>query len=112
MFARGDRRVGKAILRAYELGCVYDAWGDMMKYDLWVQAMEETGISLEFYNYRERSTEEILPWDFIDIGVRKQFLISEWNKAKEGVTTPNCREKCSACGAMCYKGGVCLESKN
>lgn len=111
LFARGDRRVGKAILRAYEKGCIYDAWSDKLNYEKWLSAMEETGVSLEFYNYRERSTDEILPWDFIDIGVTKEFMKKEWANARAGIVTPNCREKCSGCGAFCYEGGVCRESK-
>ena len=68
-------------------------------------------ISYILYNYRERSVDEILPWDFIDIGVTKAFMKREWENARKGVVTPNCREKCSACGAFCYEGGVCREGK-
>ncbi|MBR3036176.1 MAG: B12-binding domain-containing radical SAM protein, partial [Lachnospiraceae bacterium] len=112
VFARGDRRVGKAILTAYQNGCMYDAWGDQMKYDVWMDAFEKCGISMDFYNYRERDIDELFPWDFIDIGVTKEYLKREWMRAKNGELTANCRQKCSGCGAMCYQGGVCFESKD
>ncbi len=112
LFARGDRRVSEVILRAYRKGCIFDAWSEYLKIDLWREAMEESGVSFSFYNFRERSVDEILPWDFIDIGVRKDFLRSEWEKSKRYETTENCRKKCSNCGASCYQGGVCFESKN
>ena len=75
-------------------------------------AFKETGVDIEFYTLRERSTDEILPWDFIDAGVTKKFLIREWEQAKAETVTPNCRQKCSGCGVLKYKGGVCCESKN
>ena len=112
LFARGDRRVADAIEEAYRRGCIYDAWAEHLKYDVWMQVFEEKGISLQFYNYRERSVDEILPWDHIDIGVTKAYMKREWEKAKRGETTPNCREKCSGCGAACFKGGVCYEDQN
>ena len=110
--ARGDRRCADVILKAYEKGALYDAWTENFDYDIWKEAFKETGVNLEFYTLRERSTDEILPWDFIDAGVTKEFLEREWQRAKEGVVTENCRQKCSACGAMKFKGGVCLEGKN
>mgnify|MGYP000827607776 FL=1 len=109
LLARGDRKVAKAILRAYEKGCIYDAWGEQFHYDRWLEAFEETGIDLDFYTTRERSLEEIFPWDFIDIGVTKKFLEREWKRAKEETVTPNCRMQCSGCGAKKYEGGVCYE---
>ncbi|MDO5422766.1 MAG: TIGR03960 family B12-binding radical SAM protein [Eubacteriales bacterium] len=112
LLARGDRKVGKAILRAYELGALYDAWSETFHYEYWTQAFAETGLDLDFYTTRERSPEEILPWDFIDIGVTKQFLLREWERSKRGEVTGNCRAACSGCGAARYKGGVCVESKN
>ena len=110
VFARGDRRVGKAILEAYQLGCIYDSWGEHFKYDLWLQAFENTGVDIGFYNLRERDLDEILPWDFIDIGVTKKFLQREWENAMAGKVTPNCRMQCSGCGAASFGGGVCIES--
>lgn len=109
LLARGDRRVAKAILRAYEKGCIYDAWGEQFHYDRWLEAFDETGIDLDFYTTRERSLDEIFPWDFIDIGVTKKFLEREWKRAGEETVTPNCRMQCSGCGAKKYEGGVCYE---
>ena len=110
--ARGDRRASEVILKAYEKGALYDAWSESFRYDIWKEAFAETGIDIEFYTFRERSTDEILPWDFIDAGVTKEFLIREWKQAKGEVVTPNCRQKCAGCGARRYKGGVCYEGKN
>jgi len=110
LLARGDRRVGKAILRAYEKGALYDAWSETFHYDIWQSALEETGITYDFYNFRERTPEEILPWDFINIGVSRKFLEREWNRSKEEIVTPNCRQGCSGCGAKTYGGGVCYEN--
>lgn len=111
VFARGDRRCGKVIEEAYRLGCLYDAWTEVFDNEKWMKAFENTGIDIAFYNERERSISELLPWDFIDIGVTKEFLIREWEKAKKGEITENCREKCSGCGAAKFGGGVCIESK-
>ena len=110
--ARGDRRCSKVILKAYEKGALYDAWSESFHYDIWKEAFKETGVDIEFYTLRERSTNEILPWDFIDAGVTKKFLIREWEQAKAETVTPNCRQKCAGCGVLKYKGGVCCESKN
>ena len=75
--------------------------------------MEKAGISLDFYAYRQRDLDEVLPWDFIDVGVRKDFFKKEWQRATvEQVVTPNCRMQCSGCGAAGFKGGVCFEGKN
>ena len=110
--ARGDRRCSDVILSAYRKGALYDAWSESFSYDIWKEAFRETGIDIEFYTLRERSTDEILPWDFIDAGVTKEFLIREWNQAKVETVTPNCRQRCSGCGVRKYKGGVCCEGKN
>ena len=110
--ARGHRRASEVILKAYEKGALYDAWSESFRYDIWKEAFAETGIDIEFYTLRERSTDEILPWDFIDAGVTKEFLIREWKQAKGEVVTPNCRQKCAGCGARRYEGGVCYEGKN
>ena len=110
--ARGDRRCADVILKAYEKGALYDAWTENFDYDIWKDAMADCGVDMTFYTLRERSLDEILPWDFIDTGVSRRFLEREWQRAKEGVVTENCRQKCSACGAMKFKGGVCLEGKN
>ena len=110
--ARGDRRCSKVILRAYKKGAIYDAWSESFDYNIWKESFAETNTDIDFYTLRERSTDEILPWDFIDAGVTKKFLIHEWEQAKKETVTPNCRQKCSGCGAMRYGGDVCYESKN
>ena len=112
VFARGDRKVGKALLEAYKLGCLYDSWSEHFNNDLWMQAFENTGVDIAFYNLRKRELDEIFPWDFIDIGVTKKFLMREWTRAMEEKVTPNCRMGCSGCGAAIYGGGVCFEGKN
>lgn len=111
VLARGDRRLGKAILAAYKKGCIYDAWSEHFQAEKWTEAFLETGISVDFY-LRERPLEEIFPWDFIDIGVSKKFLQREWENAKKEVVTPNCRSKCQGCGAASFGGGVCFENQN
>lgn len=110
LLARGDRKVAKTVLRAYELGCLYDAWSDSYDNEKWQQAIKDTGIDMDFYITRERSTDELLPWDFIDIGVTKKFLKNEWENAKNETVTPNCRMKCNGCGAAVFGGGVCFEN--
>ncbi len=109
VFARGDRRLGEVIIRAVEKGCKFDAWGEHFKFDAWLEAFEELGIDPDFYNLRERSYDEVLPWDHIDIGVTKEFLMRENEKAKAGITTKNCRERCAGCGMKRFKAGVCCE---
>lgn len=112
VFARGDRRTAAVIEEAYRLGCLYDSWTESFDNHLWMQAFDNTGVSIDFYTLRERDTEELLPWDFIDIGVSKRFLKKEWERAREGVVTPNCRMQCSGCGAAAFRGGVCYEGQN
>ncbi|MBR5583564.1 MAG: B12-binding domain-containing radical SAM protein, partial [Lachnospiraceae bacterium] len=102
-------KVAKAILAAYNKGCIYDAWGEQFHYDRWLDAFEETGLDLDFYTTRARELDEVFPWDFIDIGVTKKFLEREWKRATDETVTPNCRMQCSGCGAMKYEGGVCYE---
>lgn len=112
VFARGDRRVGKVIEEAYSMGCIYDAWSEQFAYGKWLAAFEHARLDIAFYNERERRADELFPWDFIDIGVTKSFLRREWERAMNAEVTPNCRQKCSACGAGVFEGGVCIESKN
>ncbi len=112
VLARGDRRVGKVILNAYRRGCLYDAWSENFRNDLWMKAFEEEGIDIMFYTKRERDLDEVLPWDFIDVGVSKEFFKREWQRAKEQLVTPNCRVECQGCGAAKFGGGVCFEAKN
>ena len=108
VFARGDRRLAQVLIRAHEKGIRFDGWNQFFSMEKWQEAFDECGIDPHFYT-RERSFDEILPWDMIDVGVRKDFLISEAKKAEQGIVTPNCRQKCSGCGANCFKGGVCYE---
>ena len=107
LLARGDRRCSAAILEAYRLGAMYDAWIETWDYSRWLKACENTGVDINFFALRERSVDEILPWDFIDIGVTKDFLLREWKHAQEGVVTPNCKEQCSGCGAARFGTGIC-----
>lgn len=109
VFAKGDRRLGKVLMTAQKLGCKFDGWSDFFDYDKWMQAFEICGIDPEFYALRRIGYDEILPWDYADIGVPKSFLIKEHKKAYEEKTTPSCREKCSGCGAASFGGGVCFE---
>ncbi len=111
VFARGDRRLSKVLVAAYEKGCMFDAWTENFSFTPWEEAFRETGVDPRFYYNRERKSDEILPWDFIDTGVTKSFLLREYENAKAGCVTPNCRQKCSGCGAAKYHGGVCYESK-
>lgn len=107
VFARGDRRLGEVLIRAFELGCKLDSWNECFDMDKWRRAFDDCGADMDFYT-RERGADELFPWDFVDIGVTKDFLAAENEKAKRAETTPNCRQKCSACGAasLC-EGGVC-----
>ncbi|MBQ6376232.1 MAG: TIGR03960 family B12-binding radical SAM protein [Lachnospiraceae bacterium] len=112
LLARGDRRVADVIECAYRMGCVFDAWTDFFDYRKWQAAYEACGLSIGFYTRRERPLTEVFPWDFIDIGVTKEFLKREWLRAvNEGKTTPNCRVSCSGCGAARYGKGVCFEKR-
>ena len=112
VMARGDRRIAPVIEEAYRLGCLFDSWTETFRNDLWMEAFENTGVDISFYNQRVREKDEIFPWDFIDIGVSRSFLYWEWERALNETVTPNCREKCSGCGAAGFGGGVCYEGKN
>lgn len=111
IFARGDRRLAKSIYDAYHAGCIYDAWSEYFKYDIWMKTFETNGVNPDFYTCRERSREEILPWDFIDAGITKEFLWREYQKGLEEIVTPNCRRACAGCGANSFHGGVCYEER-
>lgn len=110
VLARGDRRIAQVIAKVYEDGGFYDAWSEYFDYERWLKAFEECGVDPNFYTMRERSLEEILPWDFINAGVTKEFLIREWKNALAESVTPNCRMRCSGCGSRVYGGGVCYEN--
>ena len=112
VMARGDRRIAPVIEEAYRLGCLFDSWTETFRNDLWMEAFENTGVDISFYNQRVREKDEIFPRDFIDIGVSRSFLYWEWERALNETVTPNCREKCSGCGAAGFGGGVCYEGKN
>lgn len=105
VFARGDRRLGKVLELAHEKGCRFDGWHEHFSYEKWMEAFSEAEIDPDFYALRERSYEEILPWDFIDCGVKKAFLIDENQKAMDELLTPYCREKCSNCGISEFSKG-------
>ncbi|HHT87884.1 MAG TPA: TIGR03960 family B12-binding radical SAM protein [Clostridiales bacterium] len=108
VLARGDRRLSRVIYDAYMFGCLYDSWSEHFNYDKWMKAFEKNGVSISFYNSRERHEDEMFPWDIIDAGVSKSFLLREYRRAKSGKTTPNCRELCYNCGAKKFGGGVCV----
>ena len=112
VLARGDRRVGAVIEEAYRRGALFDSWSEYFQNEIWMDAFASCGVSIDFYTTRERKPDEIFPWDFINAGVSKEFLAREWQKAMQGEVTPNCRQRCSGCGALQFKGGVCHESKN
>lgn len=110
VLARGDRRVGQVILKVYEKGGIFDAWSEFFDYDRWISSFTECGIDPDFYTMRERSLDEVFPWDFIDTGVTKEFLKREWENATQESVTPNCRMRCSGCGVKRFGGGVCYEN--
>ena len=112
VIARGDRKLGKAIYLAWKKGCRLDSWSECFDYDKWMEAIREAGLTVEFYASRTRDLDEILPWDHIDVGVSKNFLKREWEKAQRAEVTKNCREQCAGCGAsrlLDRKDGVCVE---
>ncbi len=109
VLARGDRKISKVIYDAYQAGCLYDSWSEHFRYEKWVEAFEKNGIPMEFYSSREREEDEIFPWDFIDVGVSKDFLLREYKRAIGEKVTPNCRQTCFNCGAKAFGGGVCFE---
>lgn len=109
VFARGDRRLATVLEEAQKQGCKMDGWSECFDYDRWMSIFEQCGVDPTFYNQRRRSFDEVLPWDHIDMGIKKSFLIAECKKAYENATSPDCKQKCSACGAACFKGGICYE---
>ena len=107
VLARGDRRLSKVIELAWKKGCKFDSWDDQFKYDMWMEAFEEAGLDPKFYANRRRDFDEILPWDHLDYGISKKFLINENKKAHESITTPHCRIQCAGCGSNKLNGGKC-----
>ena len=112
ILARGDRRLCDTMIKIYEKGGIFAAWSEFFDEQIWLDAFAEDQIDTAFYTTRVRSEDEIFPWDFIDAGVTKNFLLREWHAANAETVTPNCRQKCAGCGAMKYKGGVCYENQN
>ena len=111
VLARGDRKVAAVIEEAYRNGAIYDSWSEYFNNDIWMKAFETCGVDIDFYTTRERSLDEVFPWDFIDAGVTKDFLKREWANAQAETVTPNCRMRCSGCGVRKYGGGVCFEER-
>ncbi|MDE7177221.1 MAG: TIGR03960 family B12-binding radical SAM protein [Lachnospiraceae bacterium] len=109
VLARGDRRVAQVIRKAYEKGCRFDSWSEFFHYELWLESFEACGLAIDFYTTRVRADDEIFPWDFIDCGVTREFLLREWKKAQEQTVSPNCRTQCQGCGANRFGVGVCYE---
>lgn len=110
VFARGDRRLCDVLIKAFEKGAKFDGWGQYFNYKYWLEALEECNLDVDFYAYRERSYDEILPWDFIDIGVNRKYLEIENEKAKRAELTQNCRKGCTGCGVnVNFKDGECFE---
>ena len=107
VFARGDRRLSKVLELAWKKGCKFDSWDDHFDFDKWMEAFDEAGLDPSFYANRRRDFDEILPWDHLDYGISKKFLMNENKKAHESVTTPHCRIKCAGCGANRLNGGKC-----
>ncbi|MBR6219222.1 MAG: TIGR03960 family B12-binding radical SAM protein [Clostridia bacterium] len=104
VFARGDRRLADAMERAWQMGCRFDGWSDQFRYDLWLKAFEESGVDPDFYATRPRPEDEVFPWDHLDCGVTKAYLLKEWEKAKRAECTPDCRKGCTGCGMKRYPG--------
>jgi radical SAM family uncharacterized protein len=107
VLARGDRRLGRVLLKAWEKGCCFDGWDEYFKHDKWMEAFSEEGIDPAFYAERQREYDEVLPWDHIDMSISKKFLQRECERAYNGQTTPNCRLKCSGCGSSVFGAGLC-----
>jgi len=107
VFARGDRRTGEALIKAWEKGCKFDSWGEHFKFNEWIDAFNECGIDPAFYANRKRSMDEVFPWEHIDIGVSRKFFERENKRAYKGELTPNCRMNCSGCGAAAFGESLC-----
>lgn len=110
IFARGDRKLCKVLEVAQQRGLKFDGWNECFNFEEWMNIFKECNIDPCFY-IRERNVNEILPWDHIDMGVNKEFLIEERNKAYNNLSTSNCRQECHQCGATCFKGGLCIEKR-
>ena len=111
VLARGDRRLGAVLEEAFRRGCRRDSWSEHFDLSLWLQVFADCGLDPSFYANRRRDYDEVLPWDHLDYGVTKAFLRRESERARKSVTTPNCRQACSGCGAACWKGGICVADR-
>ena len=111
VFARADRRLGRVLSTAVKKGCHFDGWDECFGLEKWLEAFEECGVDPKFYTERTRSFEEITPWEHLDYGVTKKFLVCQNELAHKAKTTPNCREKCAGCGATVFGEGVCFEER-
>jgi len=109
VFSRGDRRLGRVLQRAWELGCRFDSWGEHFRFDAWMKAFDDCGIDPAFYANRKRCEDEVFPWDHIDIGVTKKHLLRERKRAEKGEVTPNCMASCVGCGASVFGQGICTD---
>lgn len=109
VFARGDRKTGKVLARAWELGCKFDSWGEHFKFDTWLKAFQDCGLDPAFYANRKRDYTEVFPWDHIDIGVSKKFLLRESRKSEKGEVTPNCMQSCAGCGVTSFGQDICTK---
>lgn len=105
VIARGDRKIGKVIYDAFKSGAKFDGWSEHFNLDTWKEAMDKNNLSIDFYANRKRSYEEVFPWDHIDVGVSKKFLVRENEKANADTVTPDCRHKCNACGINAHDIG-------
>ena len=111
VFARGDRKLSKVLLKACDKGLKFDGWREYFDFDKWLEVFKECEIEPEFYACRKRSFHEVLPWDHLDYGISKEFLINECKKAYAENTSENCKQKCLNCGASCFEGGICYEKR-
>ncbi len=112
VLARGDRKISAVVEAAYRNGALFDSWSEEFDNSLWMKAFDQCGIDPDFYTVRERGLDEVFPWDFIDAGVSREFLKREWLLAQKSQASPNCRQRCSGCGARDFGGGVCYEDKD
>jgi hypothetical protein len=110
VMSRGDRRLAPVLLEGYRSGLFFDAWDDCFQLDRWMEILERHGLNLPFYSHRERGENEVFPWDHIDTGVNKPYLLRERRRAYEGAVTPPCQPGCRACGASDFESGVCHAS--
>ncbi|MBQ2000875.1 MAG: TIGR03960 family B12-binding radical SAM protein, partial [Clostridia bacterium] len=110
VLARGDRRVGEVIYTAWKKGCKFDGWDEYFDFEKWKEAFNECGVTPDFYAYRKREYDEIMPWEHIDLGISKKFLAHQDELAHKSISTPNCRQKCAGCGATVFGEGICCET--